>query len=224
MFLSNLFFSKQRLLVVTAILGAATAAHGAKAGFPDPSTNPAPAAKGLATAVLAGGCFWGTEGVFEHVKGVKEVYTGYTGGAQKDAVYEVVSTGRTGHAESVKITYDPAQVSYGQLLKIFFSVAHDPTQLDHQGNDWGTQYRSAIFYSNDEQKKVAENYVKQLNDAKVYKSKIVTKIVPLAAFYNAEPEHQDFVKRNPTQGYVVMAELPKIRDLKNTYPEVWKEW
>jgi peptide-methionine (S)-S-oxide reductase len=219
-----MFHSLKRLSAATVFLAAAMSAQAAKSNFPEPPTDPAPAAKGLATAVLAGGCFWGTEGVFEHVKGVKEVFTGYAGGSEKDAQYEIVSTGRTGHAESVKIVYDPAVVSYGQLLKIFFSVAHNPTELDHQGNDWGTQYRSAIFYSTPEQKMVAENYIKQLNDNKVFHSKVVTKVVPLDKFYMAEEYHQDFVKRNPTQGYVVFAELPKIRDLKAKYPSMWKEW
>ena len=219
-----MFHSLKRLTAATVFLAAAFTANAAKPNFPEPPTDPAPAAKGMATAVLAGGCFWGTEGVFEHVKGVKEVLTGYAGGSAKDADYEIVSTGRTGHAESVQITYDPAVVSYGQLLKIFFSVAHDPTQLDHQGNDYGKQYRSAIFYSTPEQKKVAEEYIKQLNDAKSFRSQIVTQIVPLEMFYKAEEYHQDFVKRNPTQGYVVFAELPKIRDLKAKYPSMWKEW
>ena len=216
--------SFQRLRAATLFLAAAVSAGAAKMTFPEPPTEPAPSAKGMASAVLAGGCFWGTEGVFEHVKGVKEVLTGYAGGSSNDASYEVVSGGHTGHAESVKITYDPSVVSYGQLLKIYFSVAHDPTQLNHQGNDWGTQYRSAIFYSNEEQKNVAEAYIKELNEARVYRSKIVTQIVPLKGFYTAEEYHQDFVKRNPTQGYVVAAELPKIRDLKSKYPEMWKEW
>lgn len=223
-----MFLSFKRIaatvFVAAAMSAAAVNAIAAKMNFPEPPTETAPAAKGMATAVLAGGCFWGTEGVFEHVKGVKEVFTGYAGGSKKDAEYEIVSTGKTGHAESVKIVYDPTVVSYGQLLKIFFSVAHNPTELDHQGNDWGTQYRSAIFYSNDEQKKIAEEYIRQLNDAKVYHGKIVTQVVPLKEFYMAEEHHQDFVKRNPTQGYVVFAELPKIRDLKAKYPDMWKEW
>jgi peptide-methionine (S)-S-oxide reductase len=193
----------------------------AAASFPNPPDLPS-TAKGSATAVLAGGCFWGMEAVFEHLKGVSDVVSGYVGGSKKDAHYDIVSEGRTGHAESVKITYDPSQISYGQLLKIYFSVAHDPTTLNRQGNDSGTQYRSSIFYVNDEQKKIAEAYIQELDAAKVYKHKIVTKVVPLEAFYEAEAHHQNFVERNPNQPYVVFAELPKLKALHAQYPEMLK--
>jgi peptide-methionine (S)-S-oxide reductase len=190
------------------------------ASFPEPPAGSG--AKGKDTAVLAGGCFWGTEAVFEQLKGVYDVESGYAGGTKSTANYDVVSEGRTGHAESVRITYDPSQISYGQLLKIFFSVAHDPTQLNRQGNDVGTQYRSAIFYANEDQKKIAEAYIQELDKAKIFRRPIVTKVAPLQAFYKAESYHQDFVKRNPTQGYVVAAELPKLRELEKQYPEMLK--
>src|SRR4051812_4098834 len=190
------------------------------ASFPEPPNTVG--AKGKETAVLAGGCFWGTEAVFEMLKGVYDVESGYAGGTKGTANYDQVSDGRTGHAESIRITYDPSQISFGQLLKVVFSVAHDPTQVNRQGNDVGTQYRSVIFYSNDEQKKIAESYIQDLNNAKIFKKPIATKVVPLEAFYKAEAYHQDFVKRNPTQGYVVAAELPKLRNLREQYPEMLK--
>src|SRR5882724_9338251 len=190
------------------------------ASFPEPPAGSG--AKGKDTAVLAGGCFWGTEAVFEQLKGVYDVESGYAGGSKSTANYDLVSEGRTGHAESIKITYDPSQISYGQLLKIFFSVAHDPTQLNRQGNDVGTQYRSVIFYANEEQKKVAESYIEDLDKAKIFHKPIATKVVPLQAFYKAEAYHQDFVQRNPKQPYVVAAELPKLRNLREQYPEMLK--
>jgi len=174
-------------------------------------------------AVLAGGCFWGMEGVYEHTKGVVDTKVGYSGGTKKDADYHTVSTGRTGHAESIKITYDPSQISYGQILKIFFSVAHDPTTLNRQHYDVGPQYRSAIFYANEEQKAVAEAYIQQLNAAKVFKNKIVTQVVPLEAFYNAEDYHQHYLDNNPDQPYIVAQDLPKIEDLKKQYPEWYRK-
>src|ERR1051325_947104 len=168
----------------------------AGAEFPAPVVDP-PAATPKATAVLAGGCFWGVEAVFEKLKGVTGVVSGYAGGQAGTAHYEMVGTGRTGHAESVQVTYDPAQISYGKLLQVFFSVAHDPTELNRQGPDEGPQYRSAIFYANEEQKRIAEAYINQLNLAKAYKRKIVTEVAPLTAFYPAEEYHQDFIARNP---------------------------
>jgi peptide-methionine (S)-S-oxide reductase len=207
-------------------LGIAAAASGllaAASSFPDPANvGQAPAAK-TATAVLAGGCFWGMEGVYEHTKGVVDTKVGYSGGTKKDADYHTVSTGRTGHAESIKITYDPSQISYGQILKIFFSVAHDPTTLNRQHYDVGPQYRSAIFYANEEQKAVAEAYIQQLNAAKVFKNKIVTQVVPLEAFYNAEDYHQHYLDNNPDQPYIVAQDLPKIEDLKKQYPEWYRK-
>lgn len=192
------------------------------AGFPDPVVDTPRVPGKTETAVLAGGCFWGMEGVFESLKGVSEVLSGYSGGKSSSAHYEMVSTGTTGHAESIRITYDPAQISYGQLLKVFFSVAHDPTEKNRQGPDWGTQYRSEIFYANDEQKRVAEAYIKQLEEAKVYRKPIVTLVEPLKAFYPAEPHHQHFMQRNPNYPYIVYNDAPKLRQLYKEFPELVK--
>jgi peptide-methionine (S)-S-oxide reductase len=192
--------------------------------FPDPATDvPADSAKGTQVAVFAGGCFWGVEGVYERVKGVKDAVSGFAGGAKETAHYEVVSTGRTGHAESVKVVFDPSQITYGQLLKIFFSVVHDPTELNRQGPDEGTQYRSAIFYENDDQKRVAEAYIPQLEAAHVYKHKIVTQVVPLKGFYAAEGYHQHFLQNNPNYPYIVYNDMPKLAALKKEYPELYKK-
>jgi peptide-methionine (S)-S-oxide reductase len=190
--------------------------------LPAPAVDiPASMAKGPQTAVFAGGCFWGVEAVFRHMKGVSSAVSGYAGGGAKTADYEMVSTGTTGHAESVKVTYDPAQVSYGQLLTVFFSVAHDPTQLNRQGPDTGTQYRSAIFTTNDEQKRVAQAYVAQLDQAKVYGRPIVTEIVPLPAFYAAEAYHQNYLALHPTQPYIVFNDLPKVENLRTQFPALY---
>src|SRR5207302_7516338 len=168
------------------------------AAFPNPAVDASLApAKSEQTAVVAGGCFWGIQAVFQHVKGVISATSGYSGGDAKTSEYELVSTGNTGHAESVKITYDPSQITYGQLLRVFFSVAHDPTQLNRQGPDEGTQYRSVVFYSSDEQKRIAEAYIAQLGQTKVYSNKIVTQVVPLQGFYAAEAYHQDYAIRHP---------------------------
>jgi peptide-methionine (S)-S-oxide reductase len=175
----------------------------------------------LETAVLAGGCFWGIEAVFEHVKGVKDVVSGYAGGKAETAKYNAVSSGSTGHAEAVRISYDPSQVTYGQLLKVFFSVAHNPTELNRQGPDVGTQYRSAIFYANEEQQKVAQAYIAQLNGAKAFPRPIVTELAPLKAFYEAEAHHQDYAARNPTQPYIVVHDLPKVANLERQLPELY---
>lgn len=191
--------------------------------FPDATVNiPAGQEKGPQKAVFAGGCFWGVEAVFEHLKGVTNAVSGFSGGEAKTAHYETVSTGKTGHAESVQVTYDPSQITYGQLLKVFFAVAHDPTELNRQGPDTGTQYRSAIFYANDEQKKVAEAYIQQLNDAHVYSHRIVTQVVPLNAFYPAEAYHQHFVDKNPMYPYVMYNDLPKLHELKKNFPAMCK--
>jgi peptide-methionine (S)-S-oxide reductase len=190
------------------------------AALPAPSTD-LPNGKPVATIVFAGGCFWGIEGVFEHVKGVKDAVSGYAGGNKMTAHYEIVSTGRTGHAESVKVTYDPSQVTFGKLLQVYFSVAHDPTELNRQGPDEGTQYRSAIFYSTEDERKVAEAYIQQLNDAKVFKHKIVTQLTQLDQFYPAEDYHQHYLEHNPTQPYIAYNDLPKLRDLKKQFPELW---
>jgi peptide-methionine (S)-S-oxide reductase len=172
-------------------------------------------------AVFAGGCFWGIQGVFQHVKGVSNAVSGYAGGDQKSAIYEVVSSGTTGHAESVQITFDPKVVSYGQLLQIFFSV-HDPTELDRQGPDYGTQYRSAIFPTNAEQADVAKAYIAQLDQAHVFGNAIVTKIEPGHAFYPAEAYHQDFLTRNPNDAYIMINDLPKIESLKQLFPNEYR--
>jgi peptide-methionine (S)-S-oxide reductase len=178
--------------------------------------------KGEQTAVLAGGCFWGVDAVFKHVKGVSSVVSGYSGGDGRTAQYETVSTGTTGHAESVKITYDPSQVSYAELLRIYFSVATDPTQLNRQGPDEGTQYRGVIFYTNDDQKQAAVAYITQLNKAKVFSGPLVTQVVPFKAFYPAEPYHQDYLARHPDNPYIVFNDLPKLRNLKKEFPDEYK--
>ncbi|MGX5831609.1 peptide-methionine (S)-S-oxide reductase MsrA [Mesorhizobium sp. 43Arga] len=181
------------------------------------------AAPGSETAIFAGGCFWGVQGVFQHVKGVSKAVSGYTGGAKDDAVYETVGTGRTGHAESVEITYDPSKVTYGQLLQVYFSVAHNPTQLNFQGPDSGTQYRSTIFAENDTQKKIAQSYIDQLDKAKLYPARIVTTIETGKTFYPAENYHQDFLTLNPTYPYIVYNDLPKVANLKQLFPALYSE-
>ncbi|MBB3225471.1 peptide-methionine (S)-S-oxide reductase [Luteibacter sp. Sphag1AF] len=186
--------------------------------LPDPATDAAPAS-GEQIAVLAGGCFWGVEGVFEHVRGVKHVTAGYTGGDARHANYEDVSEGDTGHAESVRIVYDPAVVSYGQLLKVYFSVAQDPTLLNEQGPDHGTQYRSAIFYATPEQKRVAEAYIAQLGTAHAFSAPIVTAVTPLTAFYPAEDYHQNYMRLNPDSMYIRINDLPKVLALQRIYPQ-----
>jgi len=194
------------------------------AEFPAPAVDiPAPAAKQTASVVLAGGCFWGVEAVFERLKGVTDAVSGYAGGKKSTAHYEVVSSGSTGHAESVQITYDPSQISYGKLLEVYFSVAHDPTELNRQGPDYGTQYRSAIFSSNDEQKRVAEAYIKQLNEAKVYSRPIVTQLTPLDGFYRAEEYHQHYFDHNTNQPYIVFNDAPKVKHLQQQFPDLLKK-
>jgi peptide-methionine (S)-S-oxide reductase len=175
------------------------------------------------TAVLAGGCFWGTQGVFEHVKGVRRVMAGYSGGDRSTASYESVSTGTTGHAESIQIQFDPAVISYGQILRVFFSVAHDPTQLNRQGPDEGAQYRSSIFYADSEQEKIARAYIAQLDQAHVFRKPIVTRVDPLQGFYAAEGYHQDYLVHNPHEPYIVFNDLPKIENLKRTWPELYRQ-
>jgi peptide-methionine (S)-S-oxide reductase len=193
------------------------------AEFPDPVVDiKSPAATGKQTAVLAGGCFWCVEAVFQQIAGVDKVVSGYSGGDAATAHYEIVSTGRTGHAESVQVTYDPRKISYGQILKVFFDVAHDPTQLNRQGPDVGTQYRSAIFYSNADQKRIAETYIKQLEQAKVFPAPIVTQLVELKTFYPAEEHHQNFCNRNPRNSYVVNIAMPKVEKVKAKVPELAK--
>ena len=214
-----------RILAVFLVMttAACNAANAISVAIPDPIVDaPLAAAKGEQTAVVAGGCFWGIEAVFEHVKGVLSVKSGYSGGAANTAHYEMVSTGKTGHAESVIISYDPSQVSYGQLLKVFFSVAHDPTQLNRQGPDTGTQYRSAIFYSGEDQKRIAQAYVDQLNQAKVFERPIVTQVVALNSFYEAEAYHQDYALHHPDEPYIRMHDLPKVANLRKQLPDLYK--
>jgi peptide-methionine (S)-S-oxide reductase len=189
--------------------------------FPPPAKDVTPGS-GEQTAVLAGGCFWGVEAVFEHIAGVKDVVSGFAGGSQSSAHYEAVTTGTTGHAEAVKVTYDPSRVSYGRLLEIFFAVAHNPTELNRQGPDEGPQYRSAIFFANEEQKAVAEAYIRQLNDTHIFRTPIVTTVVPLDGFYAAESYHQNFVARNPNYPYVVYNDQPKLEHLRKNFPELLK--
>lgn len=194
-----------------------------KAAFPKPAVDaPLSSAKTTETAVVAGGCFWGIQGVFQHLKGVVSATSGYSGGAANTAHYEDVSTGATGHAESVKIVFDTSQISYGQILMIFFSVAHNPTELNYQGPDHGTQYRSSIFYSDGQQKKIADAYIAQLNSAKVYSQPIVTQVVPLQAFFPAESYHQDYLKHHSYEPYIVINDLPKITSLKKQFPSLYR--
>jgi peptide-methionine (S)-S-oxide reductase len=218
-------------LRVTALLGAAalglSAWHSPLFGAEAPVLIAPPAvdnpktAGPAQTAVLAAGCFWGVQGVFEHVRGVKKVWAGYAGGEKSTAQYETVSGGRTGHAESVKIVFDPAAISYGQILQIAFSVVHDPTQLNRQGPDVGTQYRSAIFYVDDDQKRIALAYIAQLDQAHAFARPIVTRVDPLQGFYTAEGYHQDYLIHNPNQPYIAMYDVPKIANFKRTFPELY---
>jgi len=197
------------------------------------SKTPIPAAKvdqrlastsGKESAVFAGGCFWGTQAVFERVKGVIHTTAGYAGGSAATATYNQVTTETTGHAESVEVVYDPSKITYGQLLRIFFSVAHDPTQLNRQGNDVGTSYRSAIFYGNDDQKRIANAYISQLDEAKVFPGKIVTEVTPLKGFYRAEDYHQDYALHNPGNPYILVCDRPKIEALKQQFPNLFVDY
>jgi peptide-methionine (S)-S-oxide reductase len=203
---------------VAAFVGLFSAATFA-APLPAPAVDlPAPASPGLQTAVFAGGCFWGVEAVYRHMKGVTKAVSGYAGGKAPNPTYEMVSSGLTGHAESVEVTYDPKVVSYGQLLRVFFSVAHDPTELNRQGPDVGTQYRSAIYFTSDEQQKVANAYIAQLDGAKAFPAKIVTQVAPLSKFYPAEAYHQNYLAMHPNQPYIVYNDLPKLDELKKQFP------
>jgi len=190
------------------------------AEFPAPAVDPAPANQTTATAVFAGGCFWGVEAVFERLNGVTNAVSGFAGGNAATAHYQLVSSGTTGHAESVQVTYDPSRISYGKLLEVFFSVAHDPTELNRQGPDEGTQYRSAIFYSDADQKRVAEAYIRQLTAAKIFRHPIVTQLVPLSDFYVAEEYHQHFLDRHPNNPYIVYNDLPKVKHLQEQFPQL----
>jgi peptide-methionine (S)-S-oxide reductase len=212
------------LLLFAALVGATAcnAKASPAASVPAPVLDaPRSAASGQQTAVVSGGCFWGIQAVFQHVKGVISATSGYSGGSAKTAEYEIVSTGETGHAESVQVVYDPSQITYGELLRIFFSVAHDPTQLNRQGPDEGTQYRSSIFYGNDEQKRIAEAYIAQLDKARVFSSPIVTKVVPLQAFYPAESYHQNYATLHPHEPYIMFNDAPKVEHLRQEFPELY---
>ena len=211
-------------ILFAALLGttACTAKANPAAAMPEPAVDaPRASVPSQQTAVLSGGCFWGVQAVFQHVKGVISATSGYSGGSKKTAEYEIVSTGETGHAESVQIVYDPSQITYGELLRVFFSVAHDPTQLNRQGPDEGTQYRSSIFYNNDEQKRIAEAYIAQLDSAKVFPRPIVTKVVPLQAFYQAEPYHQNYAALHPNQPYIMFNDAPKVDHLRQEFPNLY---
>jgi len=190
--------------------------------LPPPALDVAPSGSGMQTAVFAGGCFWGVQGVFEHVKGVTRAVSGYAGGSVVDPGYEQVSSGRTGHAEAVSVTFDPSRVSYGKLLQIFFSVALDPTQIDRQGPDWGTQYRSELFVSDPEQERVARAYLAQLEAAHVFTRPIATRIDPAGQFYPAEAYHQDYLDRHPDAPYIAINDMPKVRSLQTLFPESWQ--
>jgi len=214
-------------LAAAVLIGLAfTGTAPARQQVPEPALDSRAPANGLQTAVLAGGCFWGVEAVFEHVKGVTNVVSGYAGGKAVDPSYEAVSSGETGHAESVRIVFDPRQVSYAQLLKVYFSVAHDPTQLNRQGPDTGTQYRSAIFYTSPEQQRTAAAYIAQMRQAGTFgKAPIVTELQPLAKFWPAEAYHQDFARLNPTHPYIVFHDAPKVARLKSRYPGMYRaQW
>jgi peptide-methionine (S)-S-oxide reductase len=199
--------------------------HAATRAIPAPSTDAALAAKpGKQTAVFAGGCFWGTQSVFERVKGVVDTTVGYSGGSASTATYDQVTTETTGHAESVKVVYDPSKITYGKLLQLFFSVVHDPTQLNRQGPDVGTSYRSVIFYANEEQHRIGTAYIAQLDAARVFPKPIVTQVVPLKGFYDAESYHQDYALHNPDNPYILVCDKPKIEALKAEYPELFQEY
>jgi len=203
-------------------VAACNAGERSAVAVPSPVSDAALAtAKSEQTAVIAGGCFWGIQAVFQHVKGVIKATSGYSGGAANTAEYERVSNGDTGHAESVKVVYDASKITYGQLLRVFFSVALDPTELNRQGPDTGSQYRSVIFYGNDEQKRIAESYIAQLDQAKVFARPIVTQVVPLRAFYAAETYHQNYATLHPSNPYIVFNDAPKVTHLQQQFPELY---
>src|SRR5207302_2454675 len=220
------FFSRlSAAILVLTVAGVTACSAGDRANntLPSPAVDaPVATTKAEQTAVVAGGCFWGIQAVFQHVRGVISATSGYAGGSAKTAEYELVSTGETGHAESVKIIYDPSKITYGQLLRVFFSVAHDPTELNRQGPDEGTQYRSSIFYTNDEQKRIAEAYIAQLDKARVFPRAIVTQVVPLQGFYPAEAYHQNYAALHPNQPYIVFNDAPKVAHLAQEFPELYQ--
>jgi peptide-methionine (S)-S-oxide reductase len=218
----NFHFRAIAILLITIMTAIACNAGEPPVVIPAPALDAQLAAsKSKQTMVISGGCFWGIQAVYQHVKGVIKATSGYSGGEANTAEYEMVSTGSTGHAESVEITYDASKITYGQLLQIFFSVAHNPTELNRQGPDVGSQYRSSIFFKNDEQKKIAEAYIAQLNQAKVFPSAIVTQVVPLKAFYPAEAYHQDYATRHPDNPYIVYNDAPKVVNLQHEFPALY---
>ena len=222
--MSSFYSRVSALLLMVTLAGVVACNAGDRASFivPNPTVDAMlTPAKSEQTGVIAGGCFWGIQAVFQHVKGVISADSGYSGGAAGTAEYELVSNGDTGHAESVKITYDASQITYGQLLQVFFSVAHDPTQLNRQGPDTGSQYRSSIFYNSDKQKRIAEAYIAQLDKAKVFPRPIVTQVVPLKAFYPAEAYHQDYAVRHPDNPYIVYNDAPKVAHLRQQFPDLY---
>jgi peptide-methionine (S)-S-oxide reductase len=221
-FLAAVLAAGQMSLATNTVIAKSPSPAGA---FPRPAVDePVSTAKGhQEVAVLSGGCFWGVQAVYQHTRGVISATSGYAGGNADTAHYEEVGGGSTGHAESVRIVYDPAQITYGQILMIFFSVAHNPTELNKQGPDWGTQYRSSVFYTNEAQQKIATAYIAQLDAAKIYPQKIVTQLAPLNGFYPAESYHQDYVKHHPDNPYIAINDLPKLANLKKQFPELYRE-
>jgi len=213
---------KLALGILFGLLTAGCGKAAAAVTIPAPNTDERSGPGDDRIAVFAGGCFWGVEAVFDHVKGVRKAVSGYAGGAANTAHYEIVEMGRSGHAESVQVTYDPSQISYGQLLQIFFSVAHDPTQLNRQGPDIGPQYRSVIFFASPEQQSIARSYIEQLNNARVFKGRIVTQVVPLQMFYSAEPYHQNYAAYHPNDLYIAINDLPKIGHLREQFPQIYR--
>ena len=212
------------LVVITMFLNSCSMASASGVAIPDPKVDSALAPKPTEQqAVFAGGCFWGVEAVFDHVKGVVKAESGYAGGTADTAKYYTVASGGTGHAESVRVTYDASRITYGQLLKVFFAVAHDPTELNAQGPDVGPQYRSAVFYVNDEQKRIAESYIQQLDQAKAFEQKIATQVGPLDVFYQAEDYHQDYLVNHPNEPYIVYNDMPKLANLRKLLPQLYKE-
>ena len=217
-------FVRAGLVVLSLLAGTIwfSARSNAGAAVPPPAVDAARAtSSGKQTVVFAGGCFWGIQAVFQHVKGVVSATSGYSGGSATTAEYEVVSTGETGHAESVQVVFDPSVVTYGELLHVFFSVAHDPTQLNRQGPDEGSQYRSAIFYTTAEQKRIGEAYMQQLDRAKIFSGKIVTQVTPLKTFYAAEAYHQNYAAMHPTSSYIVYNDAPKVANLRREFPSLY---
>ncbi len=222
--MSSFFSRLSAMILVLTFAGVTACSAGDQANsmVPNPAVDaPIATTNAEQTAVVAGGCFWGIQAVFQHVKGVISATSGYAGGSAKTAEYELVGTGETGHAESMKIIYDPSKITYGQLLRVFFSVAHDPTQLNRQGPDEGTQYRSSIFYGSDDQKRIAEAYIAQLAKAKVFQRPIVSQVVPLKAFYPAEAYHQDYAAHHPNNPYIVYNDAPKVAHLREQFPDLY---